>query len=123
MDPLVAVLLVELHQLQVLGDGPLGLVEVRIDVVIPALAALLSDASRQEGRYLLPLLKAKLKHLLTQNHVFLGGPVALDLLHGAITRAVAKLQPPVHAFDFALVEPGLLQRVGRLSLLVDELVQ
>ena len=55
LDPLVAVLLMKLHQLQVLGDGPLGLVEVWVDVVVPAFATLLSDASRQEGCYLLPL--------------------------------------------------------------------
>ena len=123
LDPLVAVLLVQLHQLQVLGDGPLGLVEIRVDVVVPAFATLLSDASRQEGCYLLPLFQAELLHLLAQNHVLFGCPVTLDLLNSAITCVVAKLQPAIHALNFALVEPALLQGVGGFSFLIDELVQ
>ena len=46
LHPFVAVDLVELHQLEVLGDGPFLLVEVWIDIVIPSLPALLSDSAR-----------------------------------------------------------------------------
>lgn len=46
LNPLVAILLVELHKLEVLSEGPLFLVKVGINIVVPPFPALLADASR-----------------------------------------------------------------------------
>ena len=99
LDPLVAILLMELHKLEVLSESPLFLVKVGINIVVPPLPALLADASRQEGGNLLPLFEAVLSYLLLEHHVFLWGPVAFDLLDGTIFSLVPQLEPTVHAID------------------------
>ena len=111
----------QLHELKVLRQSPLLLVEVRVDVVVPALATLLTDTPGQESGDLLPLLETVLGHLLLQDHVLLRGPVALDLLHSAVLRVVAQEQPPVHAVHGCLQLPLVLRVL--IVLLGDPIVQ
>lgn len=65
LDPFVAKVLVEFHQLQILGHGPLILIQIRVDVVVPPLPALLTDPAWQKGSDLLPLLEAILRYFLS----------------------------------------------------------
>ena len=46
LDPFVAEHLVQFHELNVLSDGPLHLIEFWIKVIIPPLTAMLSDSTR-----------------------------------------------------------------------------
>lgn len=110
LHPLVAIFLMEVHELQVLGHSPFLLVEVWIDVVVPSLTTLLSDTPRQKSCYFLPFLKAIFCNFLFQNHVFFRGPVTLDLFDRAILGVVPEQKPPIHAVDFGLmlVEDHLL---------------
>ena len=103
LDPLVPELLVQLHQLQILSNRPLVLVQVRVDVVVPSLAALLPDAPWQESGNLLPFLQPQLCHLFPEYHVFFRCPIALDLLHSAVACVVSEVEPSIHAFNLALV--------------------
>ena len=102
LDPLVLVHLVQLHQLEVLCHSPFLLVQVGIDVVIPALSALLPDPPREKSGDFLPLFEAELGYFLPEDHVFLRRPVSFDLLNSAVFSVVSELQPPVHALHFRL---------------------
>lgn len=58
LNPLVAIFLMQLHQLKVLCDGPLLFVQIWVHIVVPAFAALFANSARQESRDLLPLFEA-----------------------------------------------------------------
>lgn len=77
LHPLVTVLLVELHQLDVLGHGPFLLVEIWVHIVVPSLTALFPNTSWQESRNLLPLLEPEEVYLFLEYLVLLIGPISL----------------------------------------------
>ena len=64
LAPLVAILLVRLHNLSIFFGRPLVLLYVRVQVVVPALATLLADAARQCLRDVRPVLGAVLVDVL-----------------------------------------------------------
>ena len=90
LDPLVAVKLVELHQLEVFSNSPFVFVQVRVHVVVPPFSALLANSAGQVGCNFLPFLEAIFSHFVFENHVFFWGPVAFDLLHGTVFGIVSE---------------------------------
>ena len=46
LDPFVTIFLVQLHQLEVLSDGPLRFVQMGVHIVVPTFAALFADSAR-----------------------------------------------------------------------------
>ena len=110
LNPLIAIDLVELHELQVLSDGPLLFVQVWVHIVIPSLPTLFADSSGQKGSDLLPLFEAIFSHLLLEDHVFFRCPVTLNLLDGTILSVISEKKPPVHTLNFGLflTKDGLL---------------
>ena len=69
--PARAVLLEELHDVEVFLDRPLLLDDVRVEVMVPALAALLADAAREGLGNLRPVFGTELKNYCCQLIIFL----------------------------------------------------
>lgn len=103
LDPLVAVQLMELHQLEVFSNSPLVFVQVRVYVVVPPFSALFTNSTRQVGCNFLPFLEPIFSHFVLKDHVFFRSPVTLDLLHGTVFSIVSEKQPPIHAVHFTFV--------------------
>ena len=80
LGPLVAVLRVGDDELAVLLAAPLLALDVGVEVVVPALAALLADATGELLRDLGPLLRAESAHELDDLGVFLLSPGTLHEL-------------------------------------------
>lgn len=78
LGPTVAVLLVEEHQLVIFFWSPWALVDVRIEVVDPPLAALLTDSSWKHLGQLSPRLAAVCVNKFDDNLVFLAAPTSLQ---------------------------------------------
>ena len=86
-------------QLAVLVAAPLLALDLGVEVVVPALAALLADAARELLRNLGPLLSAQLADELDDLGILLRRPRAFDEL------GVENLLPAVQALDVrALLE-------------------
>ena len=99
LRPPVAELVVGDDELAVLLARPLLALDLGVEVVVPSLAALLSDAAGKLLRDFGPLLRAKLADELDDLVVLLLGPRALDEL------GVEDLLPAVEALDVrALLE-------------------
>tara|TARA_B100000405_G_scaffold295512_1_gene249585 strand:- start:533 stop:1300 length:768 start_codon:yes stop_codon:yes gene_type:complete len=99
LRPPVAELVVGDDELAVLLARPLLALDLGVEVVVPSLAALLSDAAGKLMRDFGPLLRAKLADELDDLIVLLLGPRALDEL------GVEDLLPAVEALDVrALLE-------------------
>ena len=97
--PAIAVLCVRDDQLTVLVCAPLLALDLGVEVVVPALAALLADAARELLRNLGPLLSAQLADELDDLGILLRRPRAFDEL------GVENLLPAVQALDVrALLE-------------------
>ena len=99
LGPPVAELVVGEDQLAVLVAAPLLALDLGVEVVVPALAALLADAPRKLLRNLGPLLSAQLADELDDLGILLRRPRAFDEL------GVENLLPAVQALDVrALLE-------------------
>jgi len=99
LGPPVAELVVGEDQLAVLVAAPLLALDLGVEVVVPALAALLADAARELLRNLGPLLSAQLADELDDLGILLRRPRAFDEL------GVENLLPAVQALDVrALLE-------------------
>ena len=88
--PLVAVLFVRLDDLAVLLGRPLVLLDVGVQVVVPALAALLTNASRKSLSDVGPVLGAVLVHVLGQLGVLLSTPGSFH--HGRVEHLLPSMQ-------------------------------
>ena len=85
---------VQPHDFHVLLQCPLGLADVWVQVVMPALTALLADASWKALRDLSPVARAILSDEPDEDFVFLHCPSASDTVADVI-----QLQPPCVALD------------------------
>mmetsp|Transcript_3158 Transcript_3158/g.9795 ORF Transcript_3158/g.9795 Transcript_3158/m.9795 type:complete len:215 (-) Transcript_3158:225-869(-) len=97
LRPLVAVRLVRFHENAVLLLAPAVALDVRVEVVVPALAALLANAARQVTRNHAPLLGAMLQHQAQDLVVLLLRPRPLDEVR------VEHLLPAVQALNIGAV--------------------
>lgn len=113
LAPFVSVLLVRLNNCSVLLGSPLVLFDVRVQVVVPSLAALLTDTTGQRLRDVRPVLGAKPVHILGQLLVLLGAPGTLH--HGRIEH----LLPAMQALDVCAL---IKERRNLLPVLGSELV-
>ena len=92
--PTVAMHQVQLDDQKVFFHGPLALADIRVQVVVPALATLLTDAPRQAFGDMGPVAGARRRDNLREDLVFLLGPRALRKV-----AAVVQLQPARVALD------------------------
>lgn len=88
--PFVAVDLVQPNDLLVFLGGPFVLLDVGVQVVVPALAALLSDAPWECLRDVRPVLGSELFNIFREFLVFLGCPGTFD--HGGIEDFLPAMQ-------------------------------
>lgn len=105
--PFVSELGVELQNFAVLLSSPLLLGEVGVQVIDPALTALLADAARHKLGNLGPVAAADLTHDDLEALVLVGGPpVALEQL-----ALIVELEPPLVALDLTLAGDVLANTV------------
>ena len=86
--PTVAVHQVQFDDQKVFFHGPLSLADIRVQVVVPALATLLTDAPRQAFGDMGPVAGARRRDNLREDLVLLLGPRALRKV-----TAIVQLQP------------------------------
>ena len=115
--PLVAEDLVRLVDDRVLVLRPGALLDLRVEVVVPALAALLADAALEMARYKRPFLRAVLVHefddllvLLETENTLRNGTVSLDRTQGAAYGPTLLLlrRPTGHHFWIIFVADGTI---------------
>ena len=101
LRPFIAVLPVSRDDLQVLLVGPLILLDIRVQMIMPSLTALLADSSWQGLGYLAPVLRTIPMHLFDELLVFIVAPGTLN--HGRIKH----LLPSVEALHICpVIEVG-----------------
>jgi len=92
--PAIAMDQVQPHNEEIFLHRPLSLGDVRVQVVVPALAALLSNATRKVLCYLCPILGAQLNNNYRQDLVLLLRPGAFRKM-----TAIDELEPTCVTFD------------------------
>ncbi len=110
VGPLVAQRCVCLEHPCILLRRPVPLADAWVQVVVPALSALLADSLRQILRDHRPFLSADPLHKLDQNHVLLGGPWSLASLASDSVLIVLDLVlvcsvRSLESWQFWLIEP------------------
>ena len=94
---------------EIFFEGPLLLDHVRVEMVMPALTALLANAPWQSNGNLGPVLGSVLRHKLRQEVVFLFGPAGADHV---VT--IGELEKPFVTLNFRFSQyfadtvPGLI---------------
>lgn len=122
LHPLVAVLFVKLHQLDVFSNCPFLFIEIWVNIIIPSLTALFANASRQKGGNLLPFLESEQVNLFLENLVLLIGPVAL---HSFCVVLILEENPSLQALVLSLGVAKLivLDLWNLLHFVADEFIQ
>lgn len=107
---------VQLHDQRVLLNGPLALADVWVEVVVPPLTALLTDATWEAFGNMSPVLGTVADDNFSEDDVLLLGPGSL----GEVA-AVIQLEPARVALDLRLAGEELADAVpGVLTKAIDE---
>ena len=97
---------VELHDVDILVDGPLGLVDVWVQVVVPAFTALLPDAAWEALGHLGPVAWSVLTDKFHKDSVFFFCPSASDTVI-----YVVQLEPTDVALNLGLARHQLTNSI------------
>ena len=101
LGPLIPILFVCLYDPVVFLLGPLVLLDIWVQVVVPPLSALLSNPTRQGLRYITPVFGSKSMYIFREFLILLNTPRTFH------HRRIQHFLPPVQALNIrALVEEG-----------------